>query len=401
MAGTTRVASNGKVKSNRIASSGQLKLYNMAKSPKSSQQSRTSALDQAAALMAIACNAATTDSRENRFDAAPSAEGRMTRLAFACALGKGVDVDALLRKAGLSRIQLEDPHVRISVRSQVVFLDLVAKALGDDLLGFHLSQNFDLRMIGLLYYVLASSETLGEALGRAARYSSIVNEGLRVTVREGKEIDVVLESVGVPRRLNRHQIEFSFATFIRACREITKLRLTPNHVSFVHRRSLPPEMSSFFGGDLEFGADVDQVTFSRSFLEITVVSADPYLNKLLIKQYEDVLAHRKLNRNAFALRVENAIVPLLPHGKANAKDVARKLGMSQRTLARHLASEGLTFVGMLKELRMDLAKRDLADRDLSISKIAWLLGYKDVGSFTHAFKRWTGETPSATRQELQ
>jgi AraC-like DNA-binding protein len=157
-------------------------------------------------------------------------------------------------------------------------------------------------------------------------------------------------------------------------------------------------MSGFFGSDVEFGADIDQVTFSRSLLDTAVVSADLYLNKLLIKQYEDVLTHRKLNRNAFALTVENAIVPLLPHGKACATDVARKLGMSQRTLARHLASEGLTFVGMLKELRLDLAKRDLADQDLSISKIAWLLGYQDVSSFTHAFKRWTGNTPRAIRQ---
>jgi AraC-like DNA-binding protein len=102
-----------------------------------------------------------------------------------------------------------------------------------------------------------------------------------------------------------------------------------------------------------------------------LASADPYLNKLLIKS---------------------------PHGKANAKDVAQKLGMSQRTLARHLASEGLTFVEMLKELRIDLAKRDLADRDLSISQNAWLLGYKDISSFTHAFKRWTGDTPRTTRQ---
>ena len=338
------------------------------------------------------------NSAAERLDAVPSAEGGMTRLAFACAQEKSADVETLLRKAGLSRAQIEDPHVRISVRSQVVFLDLVARALGDDLLGFHLAQNFDLRMIGLLYYVLASSETLGEALGRAARYSSIVNEGFRVTVREGNQIYVVLESVGVPRRLNRHQIEFSFATFIRACREITKRRLTTNHVSFVHRRSLTSEISSFFGGEVEFGVDVDQVTFSRSILEIAVVSADPYLNKLLIKQYEDVLAHRKLNRNAFALRVENAIVPLLPHGKANAKDVAQKLGMSQRTLARHLASEGLTFVKMLQELRLDLAKRDLADRDLSITQIAWLLGYQEVSAFTNAFKRWTGKTPRTARQ---
>jgi len=338
------------------------------------------------------------NSAAEHLDAVPSAEGGMTRLAFACALEKKIDVDALLRKAGLSQTQIEDSHARISVRSQILFLDLVAKALDDDLLGFHLSQNFDLRMIGFLYYVMASSETLGEALGRVARYSSIVNEGFRVTVREGREIDVVLETVGIPRRLNRHQIEFSFATFIRACREITKLRLTPNHVRFVHRRSLPAGMSSFFGCEVEFGAEIDQVTFSRSILGTTVASADPYLNKLLINQYEDVLSHRKLNRNAFALTVENAIVPLLPHGKANARDVARKLGMTQRTLARHLASEGLTFVGMLKELRMDLAKRDLADRDLSISQIAWLLGYKDVSSFTHAFRRWTGDSPSASRQ---
>ena len=135
------------------------------------------------------------NSAAERLDAVPSAEGGMTRLAFACAQEKGADVDTLLRKAGLSRAQIEDPHVRITVRSQVLFLDLVAKALADDLLGFHLAQNFDLRMTGLLFYVLASSETLGEALGRAARYSSIVNEGFRVTVREGNQIYVVLESV--------------------------------------------------------------------------------------------------------------------------------------------------------------------------------------------------------------
>jgi AraC-like DNA-binding protein len=54
---------------------------------------------------------------------------------------------------------------------------------------------------------------------------------------------------------------------------------------------------------------------------------------------------------------------------------------------------------MLKELRIDLAKRDLADRDLSISQIAWLLGYKDVSSFTHAFYDVNQEQTSS-RQTL-
>src|SRR5262252_3557801 len=89
---------------------------------------------------------------------------------------------------------------------------------------------------------------------RSVAWQDIVQSSMkvfRVTVREGKEIDVILETVGIPRRLNRHQIEFWFVTFIRICREIAKLRLTPNHVSFVHRRSLTSEMNNFFSCDID------------------------------------------------------------------------------------------------------------------------------------------------------
>jgi AraC-like DNA-binding protein len=55
---------------------------------------------------------------------------------------------------------------------------------------------------------------------------------------------------------------------------------------------------------------------------------------------------------------------------------------------------------MLQELRADLATRDLADKDLSITQIAWLLGYQEVSAFTNAFKRWTGMTPRAARQAV-
>src|SRR3954466_5060025 len=66
--------------------------------------------------------------------------------------------------------------------------------------------------------------------------------------------------------------------------------------------------------------------------------------------------------------------------------------MSPRTLVRRLRSEGLTFGGILNELRCDLAQHYLRGEDVSISKIAWLLGYQEAGGFTHAFKRRTGKT---------
>jgi AraC-like DNA-binding protein len=95
--------------------------------------------------------------------------------------------------------------------------------------------------------------------------------------------------------------------------------------------------------------------------------------------------------------VENAIAPVLPHSKVRLDEIARKLGVSQRTLARRLALEGVTFSEVLERLRADLAARYLKERDLSISQIAWLLGYQEVSAFTHAFKRWTGRTPRAAR----
>jgi AraC-like DNA-binding protein len=163
------------------------------------------------------------------------------------------------------------------------------------------------------------------------------------------------------------------------------------------RRGDASELNTFFGADVRFGATVDELVFSPSIREIAVVSADPFLHDLLVKYCEEALASRAVRRSPFGLSVENAIVTLLPHGHARAGDVAQQLGVSQRTLARKLASEGLTFAGVLQSLRADLAKRHLMDETLPISKIAWLLGYQDVSAFTHAFKRWTGSTPRAAR----
>jgi AraC-like DNA-binding protein len=99
----------------------------------------------------------------------------------------------------------------------------------------------------------------------------------------------------------------------------------------------------------------------------------------------------------FQTGLENAISSLLPHGRVLVEDVARGLGMSNRTLARKFSDEGLNFTEILQQLRHDLAVRHLDDRKLHVSKIAWLLGFNEVSAFTHAFKRWTGKTPSEMR----
>jgi AraC-like DNA-binding protein len=84
---------------------------------------------------------------------------------------------------------------------------------------------------------------------------------------------------------------------------------------------------------------------------------------------------------------------LLPHGQADIGKIAAELGVSRRTLARRLAAEGLSFRKVLDSLRFDLAKRYIGERDLPVSEIAWLLGYREASTLNHAFKRWTGGAP--------
>jgi AraC-like DNA-binding protein len=328
----------------------------------------------------------------------PMAGGGLSRLAIARLKSAGVPVAPLLRRAGLTPEVVADPDERLSVRSQVALLDEAAIALKDDRLGFTLARDHDPRQIGLLYYVMASSQTLGNGLKRVARYSQITNEAIVVRYLEGHRLIISLSYSGVPRHSDRHQIEFCMFGVLRVCRMLTEQKLVPQHFSIAHHRSgANSEMARFVGTKVEFGADRDEFALNLDARELPLIHADTHLNDLLLKYCEAALADRKGNPSQLRTRVENAISSLLPHGRVLVEDVARSLGMSERTLARKLSDEGLNFTEILQQLRRDLAVRYLNDRKLHVSKIAWLVGFNEVSAFTHAFKRWTGKTPREMR----
>jgi len=120
----------------------------------------------------------------------------------------------------------------------------------------------------------------------------------------------------------------------------------------------------------------------------------------LIQNCDQALAHRRPNASSLRVTIENAITLLLPHGKARLAAVAKALGMSSRTLARKMAAEELSFSNILNQLRSDLATHYLSDADLSISQIAWLVGYRGIGAFSHSYKRWTGLNAKKMREKL-
>jgi len=324
--------------------------------------------------------------------------GLMSRLAYSRAKQAGADVEKLLMQSGLTLNDIHDVGVRIEAQKQIKFVELVAEAIGDSNFGFHLARKFDLRTIGLLYYVAASAKTLGEALQRAARCSATVNEGILLFIRHDTSLHVSFRYRDVARHTDRQQIEFWITALVRLVRHLTNRDIHPLRIRVVHHKNdIAAEVKTFLGARIEGDANVDRVDFAGSNWPLPIVNSDPYLHRLLLLVCEETLAQRRLRGSPFRIRVENAIVELLPHGHAKVENVAAKLHMSAKRLARRLTAERLTFSRVLREFRATLAQRYLMDQDLSVSQIAWLLGYKEPAAFTNAFRRWTGKSPRAAR----
>jgi Arabinose-binding domain of AraC transcription regulator, N-term len=163
----------------------------------------------------------------------PRVGGGLTRLAAGRARRAGIKLEPpLLSRAGLTIDQIDDPEQRISAGSQIAFLETIAEEL-DDLLGLTLAKEFDCRDLGLLYYVMASSDTLGDALRRVARYSRITNEALVLQYREARDPALRLTYSGVQRHADRHQMEFCIVAVVRMSRP--RLGLTPFKLGVAHK----------------------------------------------------------------------------------------------------------------------------------------------------------------------
>jgi AraC-like DNA-binding protein len=330
----------------------------------------------------------------------PDALGVATRLAAQRLREANIPLEPLLKRTGLSLDQLDNKHLRIAVASQIRFLELAANDLDDSVLGFRLACGGDLREMGLLHYAAGASATLADALHRFERYSSIANEGLLLKCVRARDLTIELSYAGVARHTDQQQMEFLVTTLVRSCRVLTGQNL-PAAIHFAHRR--PKEASvleTYFAGRVIFGAGGDKITFGDKAGQLPVVHADPYLDKMLLDYCEQALSRRRANASLLRSTIENAIAPLLPHGEAKFDEIAHKLGMSRRTLARRLKAEGLTFSEILQQLRNDVTMRYLSEADLSISQIAWLVGFQSVGAFSHSCKRWKGMSPKVLRNTL-
>ncbi len=154
----------------------------------------------------------------------------------------------------------------------------------------------------------------------------------------------------------------------------------------------PTRHAALLGAPVAFGCAVAAVELPEAVWTTRLPTADPALQLTLRQLAERIGLGAAASDLELAVRAR--LRPLLPDGRAEASEVARALGMSERTLHRRLRQAGLTFGQVLDDFREAEADRLLGAGRVSLMEVALRLGYSDQTAWNRAFKRWKGMSPS-------
>ncbi len=301
---------------------------------------------------------------------------------------------------GVSLEDLADPACRISFRQgREIVLRALRMAQGHAL-GLETGIREKITSVGLVGYAMLTAATVGEA----------VNIGLALQKDTGSMLEFdtkdLAEGVGYTAAsrfpdpdIYAFLVEEAFASFMGIGRELAGEGFRPLRVDLAYPP--PPhaeEYGRIFGCPIRFGQLQNAFVCETRWYQMPIASADPFSHRQLL----EFLAYSRLkSREAVEIieQVERALRQDLA-GRNTIADVAKELGMSERSLRRRLAESGMSFQALLDGLRKGRALELLANPAMPVEQIAHAVGFTDPHNFRRAFRRWTGATPSAMRADL-
>lgn len=319
------------------------------------------------------------------------------------AAADGWDPGELLAATGFAPEMAADADARIPLALETKLWDEAARRSGDDAFGLHVAETLRPGVFDVLDYAIRTAPTVRAALERLARYNRLEHDAAVFTIIDRGPVTRVEHTLRVAGATqSRHAAEFTLASLVVVGRQISGAKITARTVAFRH--AAPASRSEHlrvFGVEPSFSQPVNAIELDREALALSVPATDPMLSRVIERHAEALLAARPEPRETASDRVRRILAASLGKGEGSLAAVAEKLKMSERSLQRRLADEGLTFDGLLDDIRRELALRYLADRDITIGEVAYLLGYSEPSAFHRAFKRWTGATPrcAAPRRE--
>ena len=314
----------------------------------------------------------------------------------------GANPAALLRKGGLSRSMLADPEAMLPAIAVVDTLELAARETGCATFGLRMAERRSLSDLGRVSLLIAHQPTLRSALHILSQYRNRINSTLILHIEESRGIAVLREEFSlVSQHPARQATDLALGVIAGLCRALTKPGWQPEQVCFGYDAPPVQEIGVYrriFGCDVEFGSDLNGLVLKSSDLDLSNPQSDPALAFHALRLIESVM---DLGEKTLAEEVEEAIIILMPAGRASISACAQALGFNQRTLQRHLDEAGASYTAILNRVRATQVQRYFANRKLRLTDVAELLGYASLGAFTRWYAHNHHESPSSARRRVR
>lgn len=312
----------------------------------------------------------------------------------------GLDTAKILEAAGLDPATLQDPDARIPVE-QVDALWQKAYALSNDPnLALHAIEVVPFGAYRVVDFLATTAPTIGAALAKVSDYFPLINAVVRLPYSLGeREVIVGLEAPSRPSTITRPYAEYTLAAVFLRTRAATNQPYPLIRVDFSHPRPADiREHERIFECPVTFGADTCRMVIAREVWDTPRTGSNPALFSVL-DTHARMLLEQLPTPVDIVGRVREAIQGELRGGSPKLESIAKHLAMSPRTLQRRMGEQGVVFNDILDELRYRAAKSYLAHEDIAGAEVAYLLGFAEQSSFNRAFKRWSGQTPTAYRRK--
>jgi AraC-like DNA-binding protein len=297
-------------------------------------------------------------------------------------------------------LDLDDRDARLPESECADLFDRAAQQLADDALGLHVGESIRPGHYGVLGYVAMNCATLGEALSRLQRYQALVLDIGPLTVQM-KSDELRLSWSPDSERPFRQLAEFNLAGLVTFARWISGRADTPRRIEFNYPapRDLA-EHRRIFGCELRFDRPHYAIVMPQAWLQQPLIQPDPAMRELMLRLADKQMLGLERGGTVLA-RARSLVARRLSEGELALEQLAAQLEISPRTLQRKLKEAGLGYTQLLDGIRQELAERYLADPNLDLNDLAFLLGFSEQSAFQRAFKRWKGESPGAWRKRLK
>ncbi len=311
---------------------------------------------------------------------------------------RGTDPRAFFNQAGLDPAKLGDGNARYPV-NRMFKLWTALESLDDDYFGVSVGQRWNPTTFHALGFAWLASNSLLEAMQRLSRYSRLVNNALYASIKpEGSHYRFEVSTSENKHYIHNFGSDAGAAAILKMCRMLCGEEFSPVEIHAV--RSPTPglrRLEDMYRRPIHYNSEHACWIIDRFDAERSIASGNSELARINEQIADKALA--RLNKDDISGQVKQYIIEALPSAEVEEQIIADKLGLSVRSLQRKLNEEHLTFSKMVAEIRQSLALHYIDESHLSLNEIGYLLGFSEQASFTRAFKRWTGISPSQYRKQ--